>query len=147
LGRYIGASQEGTQGAPGWTQQGGNFFEHKHSLDRIEFDDTHNDFHLFSACVDCTTLIAPDEPLEVRAFLYWFFGVEALVDQAAIEADPAAVEARREQRARFDRAHPGVRMGSRREKKSFGVRLIQDAASGALVLPRFGWNTVPPGDN
>jgi hypothetical protein len=52
-----------------------NFFKHEGaSLDeRIEFDDTMNDFAQLSAC---TTLCAPKQ-VEVQAFSIWFVAVEA----------------------------------------------------------------------
>lgn len=51
-----------------------NFFKHEGtSLDqRIEFDDTVNDFAILSACTDCATLCSPHQPVEVQAFSIWF---------------------------------------------------------------------------
>src|ERR1700686_131937 len=72
-----------------------NFFKHEgDSLDdRIEFDDTMNDFALLSACTDCATLCSPHQPAEVQAFTIWFVSVEAPDEEAMAAADPAEASA------------------------------------------------------
>jgi hypothetical protein len=112
-----------------------NFFKHEgDSLDdRIEFDDTMNDFALLSACTDCATLSAPHQPAEVQAFTIWFVSVEAPDEEAIAAADPAEANACRAMQAQVDRLFPGLRTASRAEKKRFGARVLQDALAGRLV--------------
>jgi hypothetical protein len=112
-----------------------NFFKHEGvSLeDRIEFDDTMNDFAILSACTDCTTLCSPNQPVEVQAFSIWFVGVEAPDEKAMAEADPVDANACRAMQVEIDKLYPGLRTASRVEKKRFGARLLQDALTGRLV--------------
>jgi hypothetical protein len=112
-----------------------NFFKHQgEALDeRIEFDDTMNDFALLSACTDCATLCAPHQPAEVQAFSIWFVAVETPDEHAMREAEPADANACRAIQAQIDKLYPGLRRASRAEKKRFGARLLQDAIAGRLV--------------
>jgi len=112
-----------------------NFFKHDGSdLDeRIEFDDSLNDFALLAACTDCATLCSPRQPAEVQAYTIWYLAVETPDDAAMTSADLAdAAECRRVQ-GEIDRLYPGLRAAPRAEKKRFGARLLQDARSGKLV--------------
>ena len=104
------------------------------SLDeRIEFDDTMNDFALLSACTDCATLCKPNQPAEVQAFKIWFVSVEAPDEEAMAAADPEEANACRAMQAQIDQLFPGLRTASRAEKKRFGRRLLEDALAGRLV--------------
>ncbi len=112
-----------------------NFFKHEGEAldDRIEFDDTMNDFALLSACTDCATLCTPHQPPEVQAFTIWFVSVEAPDEEAMAAAEPADASACRLMQAQIDRLFPGLRTTSRAEKKRFGTRLVNDARAGRLV--------------
>jgi hypothetical protein len=112
-----------------------NFFKHEGDTleERIEFNDTMNDFALLSACTDCATLTASYQPPEVLAYTLWHLGVEAPDAQAMEEAsheDPAQCRAIQDQ---IDGAYPGLRSASRPEQKRFGCHLLRDALAGTLV--------------
>jgi hypothetical protein len=139
-GRMFDFVQAGNPGHPEKTlwnllNAARNFFKHEgESLDeRIEFDDTMNDFALLSACTDCATLCSPKQPAEVQAFTIWFVSVEAPDEEAMAAADPAEANACRIMQAQIDRLFPGLRTASRAEKKRFGRRLLEDALAGRLV--------------
>lgn len=111
-----------------------NFFKHPAVSpdDRIEFDDSMNDFQLLSACTDCATLCAPNQPAEAQAYQLWFVAVEAPDDQA-MAAEPVEAETVRIMQAVIDQRFPGLRTASRAEKKRFGARFVQDALAGRLI--------------
>jgi hypothetical protein len=114
---------------------GRNFFKHEGDAldDRIEFDDTMNDFALLSACTDCATLTTPHQPAEVQAFKIWFVSVEAPDEEAMAAADAAEANACRALQAQIDRLFPGLRTAPRAEKKRFGRRLLEDARRDGLT--------------
>jgi hypothetical protein len=112
-----------------------NFFKHPGASldDRIEFDDSMNDFQILAACTDCATLCAPHQPPEVQAYSIWFVAVETPDEQAMAEADPADANIVSILQPEIDRLYPGLRTAPRAEKKRFGARLVQDALTGSLV--------------
>lgn len=112
-----------------------NFFKHPgDSLDdRVEFDDSLNDFQILAAATDCATLCSPRHPSEIQAFTIWFLAVESPDEAAMNAADPAEADLARSLQADIDRRFPGLRNASRTEKKRFGRRLLEDARAGRLV--------------
>jgi hypothetical protein len=112
-----------------------NFFKHPAASphDRIEFDDSMNDFQLLAACTDCATLSAPHQPPEVQAFSLWFVAVEEPDAQAMAEATVSDADTVRLMQKEIDRLYPGMRTAPRGEKKRFGARLVQEAQAGQLV--------------
>jgi len=112
-----------------------NFFKHEGASleERIEFDDTMNDFALLSACTDCGTLCSPRQPVEVQVFSLWFVATQSPDEQAMEEADPAEASACRNLQCEMDRLYPGLRAAPRAEKKRFGRRLLDDAVAGRVV--------------
>jgi hypothetical protein len=109
-----------------------NFFKHPGAAldERIEFDDSMNDFQILSACSDCATLCSPHQPAEVQAYTIWFLAVESPDEQAWAEAEPADASAARAIQQQIDQRFPGLRTAPRSEKKRFGRWLLQDAVAG-----------------
>lgn len=111
-----------------------NVFKHEgESLDqRLEFDDSLNDFQLLAACTDCATLCTPHQPAAVEAYTIWFLATQWPDQEWEATADPEATFARGLQ-IEIDKRFPGLRTASRDEKKRFGRRLLEDALAGRLV--------------
>lgn len=97
-----------------------NFFKHGGSLDKsIVFHEEATDSVLLFACFSCVNETAPAQPIEVDAFIIWFLATEAVIHEP-------------DRKDQIDKLYPGVRTGSRQEKKHFGTKLIEDAEAGRL---------------
>jgi len=103
-----------------------NFFKHEGTSleDEIEFSDDMNDFAIFSACNDCTTLCQPNQPIEVQAYSIWFLLVKERYEEGS---DPDDIKMANQIANELDTLFPGVRQANREEQKRVGRRLLNDA--------------------
>jgi hypothetical protein len=110
-----------------------NFFKHPaESIDQsIAFDDTDNDFHLHSACMDCASLLPTDYPREAHAFLLWNLAVADL-DMDFAHRRPDDAKTLRLFLTAMDDKLPGLRKAPRVLKKRWGAGLLQYVLSQSL---------------
>jgi len=97
-----------------------NFFKHGGSLkSSVVFHEEAVDSVLYFACCNCVNETAPDQPVQVDAFIIWFLATKAEIHDW-------------DRKDQIDNFCPGIRTASRQEQKRFGVQLIADAVAGRL---------------
>ena len=111
-----------------------NLFKHpaKDLTDQILFSDEMNDYLLLVACNDCSTLCAPDPPIEVQVYATWFRAIYTCDEPALAPVDSSPVHYAERIAKLLSEWFPGVRQAPRLEQKRFGSRLMDGVFAGRL---------------
>jgi hypothetical protein len=111
-----------------------NFFEHPENdlTDQIAFSDEMNDFLLFAASNDCSTLCAPNQPVEVQIYATWFLAIYTYSEQSIAPADLNRLYEVDRIATMLSEWFPGIRKASRIDQKRLGAFLMEGVLAGRL---------------
>lgn len=100
--------------------------------DQIAFSDEMNDFLLFAASNDCSTLCAPNQPVEVQVYATWFLAIYTYSEQSMASDDPNRLYEVGRIATMLSEWFPGVRKASRIDQKRLGTFLMEGVLAGRL---------------